>query len=106
MLQGYLTRKQAMADNLNEHITLTAKASQKADKQRHASSEQEQPERVRVHRSMYLERASYDRLNEAYKATSHKLYPVEVRKSTFLEACMGYALDHLSDIESILLREV
>src|SRR5258708_1555356 len=95
-----------MADNINEHITSTAKGSQKADKQRHASSEKEQPERVRVHRSMYLERVSYDRLNEAYKTTSHRLYPLEVRKSTFLEACITYALDHLPDIEANLCQDV
>lgn len=89
-----------MADDLNEHITLAA------NEQRHTSGEQERPGRLRVHRSMYLERASYDRLNEAYRITSHKLYPLEVRKSIFLEACIGYALDHLSDIESILLKEM
>lgn len=77
-----------------------------ADKKHHASNEEDQPERVRVHRSMYLERASYDRLNEAYKMTSHKLYPLEVRKSTFIEACIAYALDHLADIEVILSGDI
>ncbi|HLX58076.1 MAG TPA: hypothetical protein VKR83_13730 [Ktedonobacteraceae bacterium] len=94
-----------MADNINEHITSTEKASQKADEQHRVPREKEQSERVRVHRSMYLERASYDRLNEAYKLTSHKLYPLETRKSTFMEVCIAYALDHLSDIEAILRGE-
>ncbi len=71
-----------MADQLNDDITLAAQASRKAAKQSHISFEKEGPERVRVHRSMYLERTSYDLLNEAYKKTSHKLYPLEVRKST------------------------
>lgn len=43
--------------------------------------------------------ASYERLNEAYKTTGHKLSPLEVRKSAFAEARIAYALDHLSDIE-------
>jgi hypothetical protein len=95
-----------MADNDNELVTTTTQGSRKAGKQQHASSNEEQPERVRVHRSMYLERASYDRLNEAYKTTNHKLYPLEVRKSSFMEACIAYALDHLSDIEALLRRDV
>ncbi|GAC1342193.1 MAG: hypothetical protein NVSMB27_00740 [Ktedonobacteraceae bacterium] len=95
-----------MVDNVNEHSTPTIKRTRQVDQQRPASNEKEQSERVRVHRSMYLERVSYDRLNEAYKTTSHKLYPLEVRKSTFMETCIAYALDHLSDIESNLRRDV
>ncbi|MHB8596290.1 MAG: hypothetical protein ACYDER_05705 [Ktedonobacteraceae bacterium] len=97
-----------MADNDNEFITTKMEEFQQTDKRHRASYEEEQleRERVRVHRSMYLQRASYDRLNEAYKMTSHKLYPLEVRKSTFVEACIAYALNHLADIEAILSREV
>jgi len=94
-----------MADQLNDDITLAAQTSRKAAKQSHVSYEKEGPERIRVHRSMYLERASYDLLNEAYKKTSHKLYPLEVRKSTFIEACITYALTHLPDIEAILGKD-
>jgi hypothetical protein len=95
-----------MTNNDNEFITAKVERFQQAEDQHHTSSAKEQPERVRVHRSMYLERASYDRLNEAYKITGHKLYPLEVRKSTFMEACIAYALDHLADIEAILSRDV
>lgn len=95
-----------MTDNDNELIMITTKGSQKANKQHRAESEKEQSERERVHRSMYLERDSYDRLNEAYKTTRHKLYPLEVRKSTFIEVCIAYALNHLPDIEAILHGDV
>ncbi len=61
--------------------------------------------RVRVHRSMYLERTVYDRLGEAYKTTSHELYPLDVRKSTFVEACIAYALEHLPDIQTVLRQD-
>jgi hypothetical protein len=54
---------------------------------------------------MYLERAVYDRLGEAYKTTSHELYPQEVRKSTFVEACIAYALEHLPDIKAGLRKD-
>ena len=95
-----------MADNDNEFITTKLEGFPQADTKQRSSSEEEQLERVRVHRSMYLDRASYDRLNEAYKMTSHKLYPLEVRKSTFMEVCIAYAIEHLADIEAILSREM
>lgn len=44
--------------------------STKADKQHRPSGEQEQTRQARVHRSIYLEQAVYDRLGEAYKTTS------------------------------------
>lgn len=95
-----------MADNDNELIVITTKGFQEADKQHSAESEKEHPERERVHRSMYLERDSYDQFNKAYKTTRHKLYPLEVRKSTFIEVCIAYALNHLPDIEAILHGDV
>jgi hypothetical protein len=76
------------------------------DKKKRAPREKEQPRRTRVHRSIYLEQTTYERLGEAYKATGHELYPLEVRKSAFMEVCIAYALDHLSDIEAILRRDV
>ena len=75
------------------------------DKKKRATREKEQPRRTRVHRSIYLERAIYDRLGEAYKATGHKLYPLEVHKSAFIEACISYSLDHLPDIEANLRKD-
>ncbi len=78
----------------------------KADKGHHTPGEEEQPKRARVHRSIYLEQAIYDRLGEAYKTTNHDLYPLEVRKSAFVEACIAYALDHLSDIKADLRKNV
>ncbi len=93
-----------MADNNNERIVTVAKQLQKADEQSRTPGENEQPKRVRVHSSMYLERALLDRLSEAHKTTNHELYPLEVRKSTFIEACIAYALDHLPNIKA-LLRE-
>ncbi len=77
----------------------------KADQQPRPPEEKERPKRGRVHRSIYLEQAIYDRLGEAYKTTNHELYPLEVRKSAFVEACIAYALDHLPDI-TIRLRGV
>ena len=94
-----------MANQENEFIPAMTNTFQEAGEQHLPSGMEKQLERVRVHRSMYLQRTSYDRLNEAYKMTSHKLYPLEVRKSTFMEACIAYALNHIADIEAILSRD-
>ncbi len=88
-----------MADTNEDHSATVARQSHVSD-----SSERPQPTRTRVHRSIYLEQGIYDRLGEAYKTTNHELYPLEVRKSTFIEVCIAYALDHLPDIEDILRK--
>ena len=95
-----------MGANNNEPATTMATGFHEGEKQHRTSRGKEQPERVRVHRSIYLERALYDRLGDAYKATSHELYPLEVRKSSFIEACIAYALDHLPDIETALRKNI
>ena len=95
-----------MATHNNERTAADAKQFQKPDNQFHMSGKKEQPGRVRVHRSIYLERAIYDRLGEAYKTINHELYPLEVRKSTFVETCIAYALDHLSDIKTALRKDL
>ena len=76
----------------------------KADEQPRTLDKKTQPKRTRVHRSIYLEQAVYDRLGEAYKTTSHELYPQEFRKSTFVEVCIAYALEHLPDIKTVLRK--
>jgi hypothetical protein len=91
-----------MADNNDERIAAIAKEFQ----QHHTPGEKERPGRTRVHRSIYLERALYDQLGEAHKMVGHELYPLEVRKSTFIEACIAYALDHLPDIKRVLREDV
>ena len=77
----------------------------KADKQPRTPGKKMRPKRTRVHRSIYLEQAVYDRLGEAYKTTSHEMYPQEFRKSAFVEACIAYALAHLPDIEAALRKD-
>ena len=96
-----------MADNNDEHITTTAGRYQRTDKQLQSTQgEKERPERTRVHRSIYLERNLYERLGEAHKIVGHELYPLDVRKSTFIEACIAYALDHLQDIKTALRKDL
>ncbi len=93
-----------MADANDESMATVAKELQQAAQQPPTPGENKRLKRVRVHSSMYLERGLLDRLSEAHKTTNHELYPLEVRKSTFIESCIAYALDHLPDIKA-LLRE-
>ena len=77
----------------------------KADMQSHTSNKKTQAKRTRVHRSIYLEQTVYDQLGQAYKTINHELFPLEVRKSAFVEACIAYALDHLPDIKAALHKD-
>jgi hypothetical protein len=80
--------------------------STKSYQQPRTPEEKGRPKRARVHRSIYMEQDIYDRLSEAHKMVRHELYPLEVRKSTFIEACISYALNHLSDIKRVLSDNV
>ena len=96
-----------MADINDESITTTGGRYQRPAKQLQSTQGgKKRPERTRVHRSIYLERNLYERLGEAHKIVGHELYPLDVRKSTFIEACIAYALDHLTDIKSVLRKDL
>jgi hypothetical protein len=56
----------------------------------------------RSRHSLYLDKALVARADQAYKDIAHQLYPAEVNKSDFLEACLDYALSHLDDIKATL----
>ena len=59
----------------------------------------------RTRHSFYLETAVVRSLDQAYKQTSHELYPREMSKSDFLEACLRYALSDLDTIKYNLNQE-
>jgi hypothetical protein len=53
----------------------------------------------RERHSLYLDNAVVERTAQAYKDTAYDLYPAEITKSDFLEACLEYALGHLDQIK-------
>ena len=59
----------------------------------------------RTRHSFYLETAVVRSLDQAYKQTSHELYPRELSKSDFLEACLRYALSNLDTINRNLSQQ-
>jgi hypothetical protein len=71
----------------------------------HAVGRQPTSPRTRIHRSFYLDVAVVERLNKTYRAVNHGLHPHDVSKSVFLETVIGYALDHVADIQASLAHE-
>jgi hypothetical protein len=59
----------------------------------------------RTRHSFYLDAALIQSLDQAYRRIHHELYPVEISKSDFLEACIRYALSHLQEIKCHLMRD-
>ena len=53
----------------------------------------------RTRHSFYLDAALIQSLDQAYRRVHHDLYPVEIGKSDFLEACIRYALSCLQEIK-------
>jgi hypothetical protein len=60
----------------------------------------------RSRHSLYLEKTLVERTDQAYKGIAHDLYPTEITKSDFLEACLEYALSHLDEIKESLIGHV
>jgi hypothetical protein len=59
----------------------------------------------RTRHSFYLDTAVVRSLDQAYKKTYHELYPREMSKSDFLEACLRYALSNLDTINRNLSQQ-
>ncbi len=78
----------------------------KADQQPRTPEEKERPKRTRVHRSIYLEQAVYDRLGEAYKATNHEFYPLEVRKSALPMPSTTFQISQSACVELTTTRNL
>ncbi len=70
-----------------------------------AESKQSAKNVDRGRHSLYLDKALVGLLDNAYKVAAHNLYPAEIDKATFMEACLTYALSHLEDIQASLSAE-
>jgi hypothetical protein len=85
------------------HEDRIAKLSQRF--KQHAAGRQPTSPRTRIHRSFYLDAAVVERLDKTYRAVNHALHPQDISKSVFLETVIGYALDHVEDIQASLVHE-
>lgn len=69
-------------------------AQQPAHKKEHQSD--------RRRHTLYLDRHLVKRVDQAFKDAAHTLYPREIEKADYLEACLAYALAHQAEIKDAL----
>ena len=58
--------------------------------------------RTRERRSLYLDGALLEQIDQEHRALNHALYPQSVNKAVFLETLIEYGLAHLDDLKTAL----
>ena len=69
---------------------------------RHQTGRKPTTPRNRERRSLYLDGALLERLDQEHRALNHKLYPSSVNKAVFLETLIEYGLAHLDELQATL----
>ncbi len=62
--------------------------------------------RTRERRSLYLDGALLERLDQEHRALNHDLYPKSVNKAVFLETLIEYGLEHLDELKAAWTQSV
>lgn len=70
--------------------------------ERHALGRRPANTRARERHSLYLDTEIVGRASQAFRDTSHQLYPHTISKSVFWETLLEYALEHLDEIKTRL----
>ena len=60
--------------------------------------------RSRERRSLYLDGALLEQLDQEHRALNHALYPQSVNKAVFLETLIEYGLAHLDELKTVLVE--
>ena len=60
--------------------------------------------RNRERRSLYLDGALLERIDQEHRAVNHALYPKSVNKAVFLETLIEYGLERLDELKVALDR--
>ncbi len=58
--------------------------------------------KTRERKSFYIDAALVARLDQAFRAINHDLYPKQVSKSTFLETVMERGLSNMDELKRVL----
>jgi hypothetical protein len=65
------------------------------------------PERRKDHdrsrHTLYLDKTLVKLIDQAFKDTAHELYPQEIDKADYLEACLKFALANPDKVKTYLL---
>ena len=63
-------------------------------------------EHDRSRHTLYLDKTLVQLIDKAFKETAHDVYPQEVTKADYLEACLKYALAHQDQVKIFLLSAI
>ena len=69
---------------------------------RHQTGRKPTTPRNRERRSLYLDGALLERLDQEHRALNHDLYPASVNKAVFLETLIEYGLAHVDELRAAL----
>ncbi|MDP9366186.1 MAG: hypothetical protein M3Q10_18525 [Chloroflexota bacterium] len=71
---------------------------------RHQAGRKPAAPRNRERRSLYLDGALLERIDQEHRAVNYALYPKSVNKAAFLETLIEYGLEHLDELKAVLDR--
>jgi hypothetical protein len=60
----------------------------------------------RSRHTLYLDKGLVKLIDQAFKDTAHELYPQEIEKADYLEACLKLALAHPDQVKTMLLSNI
>ncbi|SRR5579884_3786873 len=63
-------------------------------------SDQQKSERKR--HTLYYSTSLNTQVDNAFKQVAHDIFPLEIEKADFVEACFHYCLENLGDIQALL----
>jgi hypothetical protein len=76
-------------------------------RQRVSHKQSTQPERRKSHdrsrHTLYLDKTLVKLIDQAFKDTAHELYPQEIDKADYLEACLKFALANPDKVKTYVL---
>jgi hypothetical protein len=68
--------------------------------------EQQKRDHDRSRHTLYLDNTLVKQIDQAFKQTQHEVYPQEVTKADYLEACLKFALAHPDQVKTFLLSAI
>ncbi len=75
-------------------------------KQSTKPEQQQRKDHDRSRHTLYLDKTLIKLIDQAFKETAHEVYPQEVTKADYLEACLKYALAHQEQVKTFLLSAI
>jgi hypothetical protein len=61
--------------------------------------------RDRARHTFYLDKEVVKYIDNAFKAAVHDLYPLDIEKADFLEACLKFALSNQEEVKRLIQAE-